>query len=119
IESPIIQDADDQLGFYIAIASLTQDWTGAVVEMSIDGGANWTDGGGLVTTAVMGTITSGLPAHSLYYPDRHNSVTVELLRPDFNLTPATFAEMLSRANLAVIGDELINFGDVEQLDETT
>lgn len=119
IESPIIQDADDQLGFYVAIAGLSNNWTGAAVEMSIDGGANWTDGGGLVTTAVMGTITSDLPAHSLYYPDRHNSVTVELLRPDFNLTPATFAEMLSRANLAIIGNELVNFGDVEQLDETT
>src|SRR5690606_27896306 len=40
-------------------------------------------------------------------------------REDMELLPATMTEMLNRANLAIIGDELINFSEANQVGPTT
>lgn len=119
IDSHILQSADDQLGYYVAVSSETQSWTGAFVEMSRDGGANWIGGGSVTAPAVIGDLAEPIAAHPHEYPDNTNTVTVELMREDMELTPATFPEMLNRANLAIIGDELINFSDAEQVGATT
>lgn len=118
IDSHILQSADDQLGYYIAVSSATQNWTGAVVELSKDGGANWIDSDNVTANAVMGTLAQPLAAHTHWYRDDTNTLTVDLLRADMELLPATMIEMLNRANLAIIGDELINFSEAEQVGET-
>jgi hypothetical protein len=115
IDSHILQSSDDALGYYIAVSSLTQDWTGAVVELSKDGGANWISSEGTTANAIIGSMTSGIAAHSADYRDDRNTFTVRLLRPDMELIPATMTEMMNRSNLAIIGDELINFSTVEQI----
>jgi hypothetical protein len=84
----------------------------------MDGGATWESGGAITTTAVMGELVTVMPAGSVAYPDDVNTVDVELLRADMDLTPATLAEMMNRANLCIIGDELINFSGAEQLTDT-
>lgn len=119
MDTHILASADDQLGYYVAASSLTQDWAGAVVELSKDGGANWIDSGFIGANAIMGETISALTTHPVWYPDRINAVDVELLRSDMELLSATLTEMMNRANLAIIGDELINFGGAEQLTETT
>ncbi|MBD8790973.1 hypothetical protein IFR09_11345 [Pseudomonas syringae] len=118
IDLHILQSADDALGYYIAVSSLTLDWNGAVVEYSTDGGANWTDSAGTTSNATMGAITSAFGAHTASYRDDISTFTVKLLRPDMDLIPATMTEMMNRANLAIVGDELINFSTVEQIGET-
>jgi len=115
IDSHILQSADDALGYYIAVSSLTLDWEGAVVEMSRDGGANWIDSDGTISNAIMGSMTSSIAAHSADYRDDRNTFTVKLLRADMELLPATFTEILNRSNLAIIGNELINFSTAEQI----
>lgn len=119
IDSHILSSADDQLGYYVAVSSETQDWRGASVELSKDGGANWIDGDSTTSNAIMGALAEPLPAHTHWYRDDTNTLTVELLREDMELTMATMTEMLNRANLAIIGDELINFSEADQVGPTT
>jgi hypothetical protein len=115
IDSHILRDGDDKLGYYIAVSSLTQNWNGATVEISKDGGANWINSDTTTNNAIIGETSYILGPHNIDYIDRKNIVEVTLLRDDMELLPATFTEMLNRANLAIIGDELINFSEVNQV----
>ncbi len=119
IDCHILSSRDDQLGYYVAVSSETQDWRGAVVELSKDGGANWIDSDATTGNAIMGALAEPLPEHTHWYRDDTNTLTVELLREDMELLPATMTEMLNRANLAIIGDELINFSEADQVGPTT
>lgn len=118
IDTHILESADDFLGYYVAVSSLSTDWAGAVVEISKDGGANWIDDSGTNANSVMGTLSTALAVGPVPYPDTVNSAVVTLLRSDMSLTPATFTEMMNRTNLAIIGDELVNFSEVEQIGDT-
>lgn len=119
IDCPILSDSQDSLALYLAVAGDSSAWAGAVVQASRDGGETWQSVGALRTSATMGETISELPVGSVYYPDSRNYVDIELLREDMVLIQATLPEMMSRINLAIIGDELINFSNVEQLTETT
>ncbi len=114
IDSHILSSSDDTLGYYVAVSSLTLSWSGAVVEISKDGGANWIDSDSTTSNAIMGSLTASLPAHTHWYRDDVNTLSVELLREDMELLPATMTEMMNRANLAIIGNELINFSGAVQ-----
>jgi hypothetical protein len=118
IDSHILRDSQDDLGYFVAVSGEGLEWKGAIVQLSMDGGATWESGGAITTTAVMGELVTVMPAGSVAYPDDVNTVDVELLRADMDLTPATLAEMMNRANLCIIGDELINFSGAEQLTDT-
>jgi len=118
-EAPPLADADDRLGFYVAVTPDSLNWQGAVVELARDGGQNWTDSEDGSSYATLGTLSAPLPFHRRDYRDDRNTLTVELARADMELLPATQAEMQNRANLALIGDELINFSSAVQTGETT
>lgn len=119
IDCPIIDSDDDELGYYIAVSSETLNWDGAEVELSRDSGANWIDSDSTTVNATMGSLISACGSHSVYYRDDVNTVDVELLRDDMELITATQEEMQNRINLALIGDELVNFSTVTQLTATT
>lgn len=114
IDSHIIRDADDRLGYYVAITGVGDAWQGAFVELSTDGGDTYPDSIEVGTDAISGYLEEPLPTHSRYYPDTVNTLEVDLLRDDMELESATLAQMMNRRNLAIVGDELINFGDVEE-----
>ena len=117
IDSHILRDADDRLGYYVAVAGESTAWTGALVELSVDGGENYIDSVEAQTDADMGELLAPLPAHSRYYPDDVNTLSVQMLRDDMLLESADLAGMQNRLNLAIVGDELINFGDVSDAGE--
>lgn len=119
IDCPILSDDQDSTALYLAVSGESTAWKGAIVQASRDGGETWQSVGAIKTSAVMGTTISELPVGSVPYPDKRNYVDVELLRDDMTLITATLPEMMSRANLAIIGDEIINFSTVEQLTATT
>jgi len=119
IDCPILSDDHDKTALYIAVAGESSAWKGAIVQASRDGGETWQSVGAIKTSAVMGETISELPIGSVAYPDKRNFVDIELLREDMMLTTATLPEMMSRANLAIIGDEIINFSNVEQLTANT
>lgn len=118
LDIPPLSSSDDVLGYYMAVASLNDNWTGAVIEFSRDGGQTWVASDSTRSNSVMGRILDPLPAAPVWYPDETRVVRVELLRSNMSLVDATFRDVLSRANLAVIGDELINFMDATQVTDT-
>lgn len=113
IDSHILRDADDRLGYYVAISGASEAWSGAVVELSTDGGATYLESFDGSAESVMGELLTDLPAHSPYYPDDINTFQVSLLRDDMELEATDLAGMQNRLNLAIVGNELINFGDVD------
>ena len=114
IDSHILRDQDDRLGFYVAISGAEDAWTGALVEISYDGGANYVDSVEATTDAEMGALTTALATHPAEYPDDINSCSVQMLRTDMELESTDLAGMQNRVNLAIIDDELINYGTVSE-----
>lgn len=115
IDSHIIRDADDRLGYYVAVGRASDNWTGAFVELSTDGGENYTDSIDVQVETTIGELADPLPAHSVYYPDTVNTARIQLVLDD-ELESATLGGMMNRANLALIGDELVNIGEVEEVE---
>lgn len=115
IDGHIIAGTDDNLGYYLAATGESDAWDGALVEMSMDGGTNYIDEWLVTSSAVIGTLDTPLGAHDPATPDDVNSCQITLVPPNATLTPATLTEMMNRANLALIGDEYLNFGDAEEL----
>ncbi|WP_204376559.1 GTA baseplate fiber-binding domain-containing protein, partial [Ventosimonas gracilis] len=66
-----------------------------------------------------GELTAPLNHHRHEYRDDVNTLRIELARADMELLPASQAEMQNRANLALIGNEIINFSGVTQTGDTT
>lgn len=115
IDSHILRDADDRLGYYVAIAGTTGNWSGAQVELSTDGGANYIDSYTGYADSVMGDLITGLPMHARAYPDYTNTVQVELLRTDMELQSTDLGGMMNRVNLAIIGNEIVNFESADEV----
>lgn len=120
----ILRDADDAVGIglvgYVAIAGTTAAWQGATVELSYDGGANYEDESFSVTTSsVMGVLTSALPDHPQAFPDEVNTFEVLINTDDGVLEETDLAGMLNGRNLAIVGDELIQFATPDEVSEGT
>jgi len=116
IDTHILSSGDDaQLGFYVAISGQKPAWKGATVEFSEDGGNTWIDSQTASTPAIMGALVSALGDHSAYIPDQNNTVQVEIKTPNLGLESATLTQMMNRANRALVGDEIINFGNVTEV----
>ena len=65
--------------------------------------------------SIAGVVTVGCGAASRYTPDSQNTITVQLLRTAFELESVTLTQMMNRSNLAIIGNELVNFGSVNEI----
>jgi len=117
-EAPPLHDADDTLGYYLAVSPDSLNWQGAAVDLSRDG-VNFVDSEEAASYATFGQLTAPLAFHRHEYRDDLNTLHIELARADMELLPATQAEMQNRQNLALIGDELINFSGVNQTGDTS
>lgn len=126
LDIPIVQDSDDSLGmsYYVAVAGLTSGWSGATIELSYDGGANYVQSKPAALQSIIGVLVSPLPDHPADYPDYTNTFEVELFSPGSELADTDLAGMMNRTNLAAVGNfedgwELINFSDVHEVDPET
>jgi len=115
IDSHILEDADDSLGYYLAANGLDV-WRGCQVELSLDGGENYIDSDTSGAPTVMGVLETALASGSVYYPDVVNTCRVRLLRDTSELFETTLTGMMNRANLCLIGDEIVNFAGAEEID---
>ena len=100
---------------WIAAAGVSPGWRRASLLLSRDGGASWEPIGRTAPPAVIGTAASALPAAAVALVDRRHHVDVDLLHPDMVLGDADAARLLAGANLALLGDELLQFGRAEPL----
>jgi hypothetical protein len=101
----------------IAAAGVSPGWRRATLLGSLDGGASWTTIGQTAAPAVIGRTLAPLPAGSAMLVDQRTSIEVELLNDTMALAGSDQAGAASAtANLALIGDELIQFGRAEQIE---
>lgn len=124
MDIPILIDADDNLGliYYVAVSGILPAWTGAQVELSLDGGANYSQSAQSSVAATMGELITVLPDHPQEIPDVTHTVEVRIDTPLGELQATDLTGMLNGLNLAAIGNEtdgyeLIQFADVDEISE--
>ncbi|RED16035.1 phage tail protein [Parasphingopyxis lamellibrachiae] len=99
----------------VAAAGISPGWRSANLEVSFDGGASFGSLGRTSPPAVIGAALGVLGIGQSALLDTVSAIDVALLHGDMWLTSATDAALVSGANLAVLGEELIQFGGAEAL----
>lgn len=115
LDIPILRDTHDQLGFYMAVSGILPAWPGATVELSLDGGANYIDAQTTRAASIIGELVTALGDHPHPFPDTHSVCQVEIKTPNALLENTTLAGMMNRRNRALIGDEIVNFADADEV----
>jgi hypothetical protein len=94
----------------VAAAGSEAGWRRAEINASFDGGASWVAAGTTAPPAILGTALNAPAAAGSALLDARNSVEIELLADSMWLESRDDAALAAGANLAVLGDELIQFG---------
>jgi hypothetical protein len=102
---------------YVAAAGPSPGWRRAALLASLDSGVSWTSIGGTAAPALIGTATTGLGEAGEALIDTEHAVEIVLLHDRMLLEDADDARLLAGANLALLGDELIQFGRAEPLED--
>lgn len=98
----------------LAATALTGGWTGAALYARRQDGAMEPLGTTGRRRAIAGVTASILPNASPLLLDATSWVDVELASSDFSLDNVTWAQLMQGANMATLGSEIIQFGQVEQ-----
>lgn len=115
LDIPILRDVHDQLGFYLAVSGTLPAWPGASVELSLDGGENYIEAGTTRTASIIGELVTALGDHPYPFPDTHSVCEVQIQTPNALLENTTLAGMMNRRNRALIGDEIVNFAEADEV----
>ena len=112
LDIPLLQDADDNAGFYLSAHGLVSSWPGTVLYKSADSGSSWYQLTSIVSAATAGVCTTTLADGLSTVWDSH-SLTVKLQHG--SLEASTDEAVLNGANAAVVGAngrwEIIQFQD--------
>lgn len=111
MDLPPLRQEDNRIVAYMAMSRASGNaWPGAMAYKSTDGGASYTALYNTSAEATMGYIVTTLPAWSRGNVwDRENTVRVYLRRG--TLSSATELAVLNGANVAVVGNEIIQFAN--------
>jgi hypothetical protein len=99
----------------VGAAGDSPGWRRAALLLSTDGGAAWQAIGGTRGIAILGHIVTPPGPASPQIEDRWNRIDVMLAHPGMQLDNADDDALDGVANLAMLGDELIQFGQAEPL----
>lgn len=99
----------------IVAAGSAPGWRRAALRTSLDGGASWTAIGGSALPATLGVVAAGVPRAPATLIDRRSEVLVDLAHDGMTLSGADAGALDRGANLALVGDELLQFGAADQL----
>lgn len=99
----------------VAAAGASPGWRRAALLVSSDGGESWREAGQTAAPAIIGAAATILAAGTTTRVDLINRVDIDLLNADMELGDADMAALLRGTNLAMLGDELIQFGQAEPL----
>jgi hypothetical protein len=102
----------------IAACGTGAGWRKAALLLSQDDGSSWTNIGGTAAPAVIGTLASAPDAAPGWIADRRTVFEVDLVHGAMVLADADDAALDSGANLALVGEELLQFGRAEPLGGT-
>ncbi len=107
MDIPLLRDADDSAGFYVAGSGYRPEWRGGALFVS-NAGADYAQLSTLDRVAVMGRCTTILgDFHGGNIVDESGTVEVEISVGD--LSSVTLAQMLNNMNAALVGDEIVQF----------
>ncbi len=98
-----------------AVSSPSPAWPGASLYVDQGDGALMPLGPSGRSRAIIGSATTSLPQRSPLLFDRHSSVVVQLVASDLLLTNATMRQLAMGANRALLGNEIVQFGDATPL----
>lgn len=107
MDIPLLADADDDPGVYVAAAPASGSWRGAVLYRSRDGGTNYVEALQINTAATMGRCESILGDwQGGNQIDVSSTVDVQVFG---TLSTITSAALLEGGNRALIGNEVVHF----------
>ncbi|WP_298669816.1 phage tail protein [uncultured Sphingomonas sp.] len=99
----------------IVAAGTAPGWRRAALSYSFDDGASWTSIGATAAPATLGALIEDLPEGTVTLRDQRGAIIVELAHDGMSLRGADPAALDRGANLALVGDELVQFATAEQL----
>jgi hypothetical protein len=107
---PLLQAVNNKPGVMLGGMGYAPGWRGGVVEVSRDGGGSWQEWGRINSAAVLGKAATALPdVTDPWVWDEGGTVRVRLVSPDHTLSSDTRANVLDGANMAMLGDEMIQW----------
>jgi hypothetical protein len=112
---PILQDVDNNAGFYVSGRGVYSGWTGSSTYKSIDAGASYAKVGQLTDEVAAGyatTVLATVARPELW--DDVSTVTVTMVTGSL-ISAVDDYEVYAGGNAAMLGDELIQFGTVVSL----
>jgi hypothetical protein len=109
------ESSGDHARIAIAAGGSTSGWRRAALALSSDGGARWKPVGTTAAPAVIGRVHLPPTAAGALIEDRRSRLVVDLDTDSDGLNDATSDALDAGANLALIGDELIQFARAEPL----
>ncbi len=102
----------------VAAAGSAAGWRRAALLLSTDGGARWSPAGSTAAPATMGVLASSIATAPATLRDLATVIDIDLAHGGMALASADDAALDSGANLALLGDELIQFGCATQISAT-
>ncbi len=115
VDLPPLDDRMTTPCLWLAAAGPSPGWRRAAVIASSDDGASWNDLGSTAAPAIIGTaLTALMPGDTALF-DHVSSIDVILLNGAMALLSRDDDALAAGANLAMVGDELIQFGQVLSL----
>ena len=99
----------------VAAAGTEAGWRRAALLFSIDDGARWLPAGGTSGVATIGTLVSVPGTGPSTLIDQVNAFDVELAREEMTLHSGDAAALDAGVNTALVGDELLQFGQAQQI----
>ena len=102
---------------FVAVSAGSSNWSGAALYADRGDGEMLPLGPSGRTRSTIGTAATRLePGHPLLF-DRERSVEVTLVDPAMSLSPASLRQMAQGANLALLGEEIVQFAKALPLGE--
>lgn len=125
MDLPALQEADSDPGFYVAAArdwSTGNQWKGAQIYKSVDGGATDTSLFALVVEAAVGTLAMAVPSSEYVVWDDTTVIALDVASVNITFESRTDDAVLAGANAAAMGDdgrwEIIQFANAEKVSDT-
>lgn len=114
VDLPLLTSASGGAGIFLAAGSVMDNWPGAVIYRSIDGGVSFDDIATITQRSVLGTAETRLTAwNGGNVLDNCHSVIVSVHGGD--LASCSFERLLAGDNFCALGDELLQFRSATQL----
>ena len=107
--------APDRPHVAAAVSAVGANWSGAALYADRGDGQLWPLGPAPRRRAIVGTTLDALGPASPLLIDRGSTLTVTLAAADLALTGASLADLDGGTNLALVGEELIQFAQAEPL----